>query len=80
MEGKESGRQGEREVKECGGEVEQQSQVRGGEKATDGRVNERRSDKQVDLEGKRPAKDTFANCLKDSGGDLLDRLTKQFGM
>jgi hypothetical protein len=32
----------------------------------------------VSLEGKSAAEDTFASCLKDSGGDLLDRLPKPF--
>jgi hypothetical protein len=32
----------------------------------------------VGLEGKGAAEDTFTNCLKDSSGDLLDRLPKQF--
>jgi hypothetical protein len=32
----------------------------------------------VGLEGKGAAEDTFVNCLKDSGGDFLDRLPKQF--
>ncbi len=31
-------------------------------------------------EGKEAVKDTFTNCLKDSGGDLLDQLPKQFQM
>jgi hypothetical protein len=32
----------------------------------------------VGLKGKSAAKNTFTNCFKDSCGDLLDRLTKQF--
>jgi hypothetical protein len=32
----------------------------------------------VGQEGKEAVKDTFTNCLKDSSGDLLDQLPKQF--
>ncbi len=32
----------------------------------------------VGLEGKGAAKDTFANCLKNSCGDLLDRESNHF--
>ncbi len=32
----------------------------------------------VGLEGKGAAEDTFANGLKDSGGNFLDQLPKQF--
>jgi hypothetical protein len=32
----------------------------------------------VGLKGKGAAEDTFANCLKDSGGDLLDQLPTPF--
>ena len=32
----------------------------------------------VGLEGKGAAEDTFTICLKDSSGDILDLLPKQF--
>jgi hypothetical protein len=34
----------------------------------------------VGLKGKGAAEDTFAKCLKDSGGDFLDQLPKQCRM
>jgi hypothetical protein len=73
-EGKESGKHGERKPEEEGweGEAEQQSQEGGGERRP--RMRELVKEgvtSRVGLEGKGVAKDTFANCLKDSGGDLL---------
>jgi hypothetical protein len=78
MKGKESRKQAESEEEEEGGETEQQRQEGGGEKAKDERAGERRVISRVGLEGKGAAEDTFANCLKDSSDDLLDRLPKQF--
>ena len=80
MKGKESRKQAESEEEEEGGENEQQRQEGGGEKAKDERAGERRSDKQGRSGGQVCCRrsDTFANCLKDSGGDFLDRLPKHF--
>jgi hypothetical protein len=77
-EGKESRKQAKSEEEEGGGEAEQQRQEGGGEKAKDERADERRSDKQGRYGGQGCCEDTFANCLKDSSGHLMDRLPKQF--
>jgi hypothetical protein len=60
------------EEQEVGGETEQQGQ----EWATDERGGERRSDslRQGRSEGQDVAIDTFTDWLKDSPGDLVDRL------
>jgi hypothetical protein len=78
-EGKESRKQAESEEEE-GGETEQQRQEEGGEQAKDERAGELEEGmiSRVGPECKGAAEDTFANCLKDSSGDLLDRLPKQF--
>ncbi len=63
-----------------GGETEQQSR-KGVERRPRMRVLVKEgviSRVGLEPEGKGAAEDTFANCLKDSSGNLLDRLLKQF--
>jgi hypothetical protein len=71
MEGKESGKQS--------GEERLSSRGREGWREGQGwELVKERVISSVSLEGKSAAEDTFANSLKDSGGDLLDRLPKPF--